>query len=759
MARTAGQVLKMCLKPRGSFLFLSTLIALGISLQTVRAGDNGWSTRSLQGLNVGTFAIDPSSPTTLYALAPNAILRSIDGGGEWSMYRPYELGSAGPGQFAVDPLSSDIFYAASDGGLFRSLDAGLSWEQLAPGLLTDVRWLAVDNANPNNIWAIMGSDTLRTQDGGKSWASAGVPVKGYTTGFAQAGNTVYLAVERQGLFRSDDGGKTWVVVGSGLPESANLWDLAVDPQSGSVYLNSDSGPYRSLDRGSLWESIAPEGYWSNARLEAFGGGRLLMLTGDRQATSDSGGREWQVREQSSVGETRQLGRDPQTAGVVYALSNAGLSKSFDYGANWRAPETAPEGIVLLATHPTRTERLYGRTYNSILRSDDAGVTWQLDRTFAENRSLTAMSWAPGNSNVGYASYGQGLLRSDDSGDTTWKATLLPEATQVTAIHISPHDPNAVFVLSNGRALTSTSSGQAWGELPLPPDVRISDLGLSYQNPNAIYAISGNALYYSSDGSADWTVRPVDFGSIAQLQVDPLDDQHLAALANGSIFVSRDGGQHWKAAVGLPEGGAIQGMRVQPSEPTLLYAFDYQQVYLSPNAGETWLPLGQPVPGNVANMTAGGSDPRYILVQTNNGAVWRYHFSGLPPTPTPTPTSTPTVTPTPRPTATNTPTPRPQLTIVPAATPVNLDPPRRPSQGGSGFPLWLLGVLALLLGGAAAGYFMFRRQSARQSTPPPPPFPPTPPRPGPAVQSVTCSKGHTSPASARFCQTCGERLHS
>ena len=59
-----------------------------------------------------------------------------------------------------------------------------------------------------------------------------------------------------GLFRLADGDNEWEAVQKGLPESPAVRALAVHPAKPEViYAGTQTGPYRSADRGEHWEKV------------------------------------------------------------------------------------------------------------------------------------------------------------------------------------------------------------------------------------------------------------------------------------------------------------------------------------------------------------------------------------------------------------------------------------------------------------------------------------------------------------------------
>ncbi len=182
--------------------------------------------------------------------------------------------------------------------------------------------------------------------------------------------------------RSDDGGQTWQAVGNdfsyeGVPgthqwydgsphpwEFARVWHLEPSPTDPeTVYAGvEDAALFRSTDGGNSWEELAGlRRHGSGPSWQPGAGGMCLhtiLLSGD----------------------------DP--ARMVVAISAAGVFRSDDGGATWRAANRGlrsqgipdPDAEVghcvhRLAAHPSRPAVLFMQKHWDVMRSDDAGDSW------------------------------------------------------------------------------------------------------------------------------------------------------------------------------------------------------------------------------------------------------------------------------------------------------------------------------------------------------------------------------------------------
>src|SRR5204863_7192090 len=86
------------------------------------AGVNVWTTNGPAATRILVLAIDPESPTTIYAGAESSgVFRSSDGGGSWTHTGLTDLDVRA---LAIDPLTPTTLYAGTHGaGVVKRTDA------------------------------------------------------------------------------------------------------------------------------------------------------------------------------------------------------------------------------------------------------------------------------------------------------------------------------------------------------------------------------------------------------------------------------------------------------------------------------------------------------------------------------------------------------------------------------------------------------------------------------------------------------------
>src|SRR5207245_9077472 len=117
----------------------TTLYAIEvINIASTVADGTIWKT-ALPNLSITALAIDPQTPTTLYAGTrlggPAGVFKSTDGGMSWSAV----LADHQVHTLAIDPLMPTTLYAGTDhlgtpDGVLKSTDGGISWSAFNTGL-------------------------------------------------------------------------------------------------------------------------------------------------------------------------------------------------------------------------------------------------------------------------------------------------------------------------------------------------------------------------------------------------------------------------------------------------------------------------------------------------------------------------------------------------------------------------------------------------------------------------------------------------
>lgn len=206
-------------------------------LQKSVDGGNAWSRTGWVTENPQAYmlAIDPKTPTTLYAGSNHGIYKSTDGASTWK----YMTGTKVAYALAIDPNNPAVLYEAVSSGLFKSSDGGASLSPINSNL-TSVKTIAVDPRNSANIYVgTFGSGVYKSSDGGTTWNAANqcYPVNGNATSlnnatvevfvFDAADSSIIYLGAGDGIYKSVDGGAHWTQANNGPMNGAST--LMLDP--------------------------------------------------------------------------------------------------------------------------------------------------------------------------------------------------------------------------------------------------------------------------------------------------------------------------------------------------------------------------------------------------------------------------------------------------------------------------------------------------------------------------------------------------
>jgi photosystem II stability/assembly factor-like uncharacterized protein len=264
-AGPAGQILSVALAPGAK---RSTVVYAGaVDLGVAKSADGGLTfapaNRGLLAVQVLDLALGPGAPATFYTRSVDGqVWSSGDGGASFRLASPLPVVAAQG--LAVDPATPSTVYAGLLGRVAKSVQGGSPW--LATGddgglgrMETQV--IAIDPQDPKTLYAVGQPLELRdytcvsyrSTDAGTSWSC--MPALGrivFDLVIApKAPRTLYAATASYGVRKSTDRGLTWTTANTGLDDLA--LSLAVDPQDPeTVYASTQSSFWKSVDGGATW---------------------------------------------------------------------------------------------------------------------------------------------------------------------------------------------------------------------------------------------------------------------------------------------------------------------------------------------------------------------------------------------------------------------------------------------------------------------------------------------------------------------------
>jgi hypothetical protein len=549
------------------------------------------------------------------------------------------------------PAQRGLAYARTDiGGAYRWDAAGRRWIPLLDSTgFNDwnelgVESIAPDPVNASKLWVATGEYTypwavppdgeiLRSANQGRSWQVTDLPIQlasnenGRNMGERLAvdpddDRILYLASPANGLWRSADGGVTWSQVASfpvtSTPDDVGLSFVTFDPigshrgaPTKTIFVGNATGTdlYESTDAGASWRLVPgePTGMEPQHGVLASNGVFYVDYANQPGPNGMTDGSVWKY--------------DTLTGAWTNITPEVpGANGNPDFGYAGLAVDPEHPGTVLVATN----DRWY--PVDTIFRSTDGGTTWEdvgADATLDISASpylawggtpkfgwwIASVAIDPFDPN--HAIFGTGatvfgtddLTVADRGQSTTWSSAAAEgiEETAVNDLVAPPAGPcpliSAVSDLGGFCHATLTASPADGMIAPiLSSGTSVAEAGAA---PLDVAMVGYSGGDWSTDGGSAWTAMTLPPGSSAGAGT-------VAVSANGATIVwatadapaaySSDGGQHWIAVSGLPQGDLPVA---DPVQPNVFYAYDTTTGTLLEStdggatfsAGTTGLPTG------------------------------------------------------------------------------------------------------------------------------------------------------------------------
>ena len=392
-----------------------------------------------------------------------------------------------------------------------------------------------------------------------------------------------------------------------------------------------AGVSPALFAGLQWRSIGPyRGGRSVAATGVAGDGRTFYFgaVGGGVWKTENAGRTWfpvmDAMPVASIGALAVAPSDPKT---VYAgsgeadmrsdiIAGNGMYRSTDAGATWTPiglTDSRQIGRILVDPHDPKTllVAVLGHAYGpndtrGVYRSTDGGATWT--RTLFHDADTGAID-----------------LAADPAMHVVF-----------AALWQTRRPPWSVYPPSNGPGsglYRSADGGVTWAPvrgtgLPVEGLGKIG-LALAPSDPKRVYAIvdaKAGGLYRSDDGGATWRLADGDkriWGRgwyFCHVAVDPRDPDSVF-ISNTSVYHSSDGGAHFTAIKGSPDGDDFHQMWIDPSDPARMVLASDQGTSVSLDGAKTWSSWFNQPTGQFYHVTTDDHFPfRLYGAQQDSGAA-------------------------------------------------------------------------------------------------------------------------------------------
>ena len=618
------------------------------------AGVSVWTSLGPQGGPVRTFAIDPATPTTLYAgTTGGGVFKSTNAGTRWTAVNN-GLTRTDVNVLMIDPTNSSTLYAGTeDGGVFKTTNGATSWTAINTGL-TDpfVSALAIDPSAPSTLYAgtsVFGG-VFKSTNGGANWApvNTGLPADLDVVALAIdpiAPSTLYVGIDHDGVFKSIDAGANWAPASTGLTD-LEITALAIDPTTPSTLYagTGDGGVFKSTHAGTSWAPVnigLTETSVVTLAIDPTAPSTLYVGTDDGVFNSVNAGANWVPANTGLTQDVDALVIDPNAPSTLYAGTFDGVSKSTNAGTSWtplvNSDLTSTE-IRSLVIDPTAPSTLYAGVCGGaggLNKSTNGGVSWAAVTLWGPQ----ALAIDPTAPSTLYAGVGVNVAKSTNGG-TSW-APMSSGLIQswVETLTIDPTAPNTIYAGTccsdgPGTVSKSTNGGTSWALL----DTGLTDrdvwaLAIDPTAPSTLYAATGSnsGVYKSTDGGTSWA--PTNSGltnrDVRALVIDPTAPSTLyAGTSGGGVFKSSNGGTSWAPVDTGLTSTAISALVIDPTAPSTLYAGTIGGgVFMSTNAAVNWARVNPGLIntdqyGFIHSLLIAPTAPSTLYAATRGGGVFR-----------------------------------------------------------------------------------------------------------------------------------------
>jgi len=584
-------------------------------------GGSSWSARNNGLVYFGSesVAISPFDPSQAFVNTSQGGFVSRNGGLRWTRSETFAgnpVFSSRPGRVYLVESHSRI--------ILRSENGGVTWPALSTvGDQERIVSLAVDPRDPESLTAETAHEDSsttwttklwRSADGGDTWS----PLPNVATpprylldrtepllAYAQDVAGRLFTTGDDGFYRSDDGGQSWHRLPS--PDLRVLMVNSIKPApSDSEYLYAavsvpTPGLYAFGPQGSVtYTYSASTTFFQSLAVDphdprvAYAGARGVYKT-------MNGGQTWSFL--SSVLDNLtvvSLVTHPERSGVVYAgtLEN-GVFLSEDGGESWRSLDafgTVADLVNAVAVPPSDPQKIYAATEGfGVQVSTDAGQSFLPRVDGLGNLDVLSLGVDRDDSELLFAGTRKGLFKTQNGG-AIWTATDVTDGT-VTDISIDGARPRRVRISTFGGGFEESDDE---GETFHASNQGLSSLALTSIEPQVrgdavrlwVTMKGGDGVAFSDNDGRSWTSAAGEGlvnRNVNDLLVGP--GEQLWVATDGGVFVSNDGGLHWRGGgIGLPAGVPATSLAIDPGSGEILvslFSGPDGGVYRGGTGGAVW----------------------------------------------------------------------------------------------------------------------------------------------------------------------------
>ncbi|HXH69689.1 MAG TPA: YCF48-related protein [Pyrinomonadaceae bacterium] len=488
-------------------------------------------------VNIGSLAIDPRNADTVYAGTWWRAYKTTDSGKSWRLIKNGMIDDSDVFAITIDQKNPDHVVASACSGIYESFNKGEKWEKIQgiPAQSRRTRDILQHPSRPKTVFAATTEGFWMTSDGGKSWAlttQRDLEINSIAV-HADEPDRVFIGTNNYGVMVSNDGGKNFTPTNENFTsrftysittdaEDSNrlyattqntassggfvfvsnnagtTWQQAKNLDVGRVspfalmqdrtdlnmiYLGTNIGLFRSLDRGNSWEQVTAPKPPAPVKKKTIPRKRTARKTTKSKTTAAKTviapkpiiappveiapavpGRLPVLTEKVKVLAQTQDGKNG-----IFAGTDKGLYRTYDIAKGWEKISFGvgiDENIFVVYSSPLQPEMVWvGTAVSGVIVSRDNGATWQKVGGAPDGVPISSIAISAKQPENMYIGTSQTFYASRDGGKTwTRRGGNLPLGNY-TSILINPHNPDEIYTSSaleaDGGIYFSDDAGWNW----------------------------------------------------------------------------------------------------------------------------------------------------------------------------------------------------------------------------------------------------------------------------------------------------------
>ena len=509
-------------------------------------GGQSWKTIKngiIDDSDIFAIDIDPRDPNHVIASACSGIYETSNAGDSWTKVQGIPSQSRRTRAIVQHPSIAGLVFAGTTEGFWRSENGGKadSW-MVTTSRQLEINSIAIHPSRPQTIY--IGTNNygvMVSTDGGKNF----IPTNGgYSGRFAnvivadrETPNRLYAATINTTtgggfLFVTTDNGQTWRPSMRSMPPRLITYSILQDARDANlIYLGTNLGVYRSLDRGASWAPASMP---------------ILPATPPKVRPG---------KKTTPAAATPKAAPKPpsETARrVQQALNAAGYSVGLPDGRAGKQTIAALRKYQA-DRHLPVTGKIDDVTLKSLgLPPGDELVSLE-DAVNAIVQTIDVETQSP----ALLAATNVGLYRSLDP-VMGWQKLSYGGAnfdTRTSCVWADPQQPETILVgTAASGVLISRDAGKTWQQVSgIPSEAPVNTIARDLQHPNNIYVGTKQSFYLSRDGGVNWNRRGgnLPFGDFTSILINPRNGEEVfvgnayqTGEIGGGVYRTVNGGQTW-----------------------------------------------------------------------------------------------------------------------------------------------------------------------------------------------------------------------